>query len=377
MKKIFFLFAMLTISITANAQTGVTVTPVSAKSSTVTFNVSWLNNSRTGTYSSKVWVFVDYRTIVNNAPSGGWTRALVSGTPTATSGTLSLETGNDKGFWLQGTSGNSGTYNATITVTLSNVPTKFNWCAYVSDYPPNVTLDKGTYTFKGTANFIVNSHAQPLITNTIAKASLTVNSSSTFTDATGCPGIGSLYCPYTGSDLYMDATHLCQKRTTGAQNWEAYIKDSRDDQIYRITQFSDNTWWFAEYLAIADKRVAVCGGKSLYLGTNKPSCPTGWTIPTWDEFYNRWKPNICTVWPPTADNYGGTLEGSCRCYTQSVCGGTNPNCTPNLTIDVLLNNGVNTVFIYSAGCTWNGCTAGVAGTANTDARQPGIIRCKR
>ncbi|MDR3132791.1 MAG: hypothetical protein LBU42_02055, partial [Prevotellaceae bacterium] len=153
MKKIIFLFAMLIISVVTNAQSGVTVAPVSAKSNTVTFNVSWLNSSRTGTHNSKVWVFVDYQTIVNNAPSGSWTRALVSGTPTATVGTPSRETGNDKGFWLQGTSGSSGTYNTTVTVQLNNVPAKFNWCAYISDCPPNVTAANGSYTFKGTPPF--------------------------------------------------------------------------------------------------------------------------------------------------------------------------------------------------------------------------------
>ena len=165
MKKVFFFFAMLA-SIAMSAQTGITVTPVSATytgSSTVQFRVSWANSSRTGTHNSKVWVFVDYREIIDNAPSGNWSRALISGTPTATSGTPTREAGNDKGFWLQGTSGSSGSYNATITATLSGVPAKFNWCAYVSDYPPNAeitrgTATNGTYTLHGTHPFTLTVH---------------------------------------------------------------------------------------------------------------------------------------------------------------------------------------------------------------------------
>jgi hypothetical protein len=158
MKKNLFFFAML-ISVAASAQTGITITPVSATytgTPTIQFSISWLNSSRTGTHNSKVWVFIDYRTITDNAPSGAWIRALISGTPTVTIGTPSRETGNDKGFWLQGTSGSSGTYNTTVTVKLRDVPAKFNWCAYATDYPPNATVKaEGGYDLKGTPPFTI------------------------------------------------------------------------------------------------------------------------------------------------------------------------------------------------------------------------------
>jgi uncharacterized protein (TIGR02145 family) len=224
------------------------VEPVGANyaNKTVSFRVWWNAGSRDATHLSTVWVWVDYiKTNSNNTTSGNtWTRADVSAaSPTAS---ISYDGSNRNGFWLQGNA--STNYSATLTVQLNITETKFNWCAYASDYPPNVMLDKGTYTFKGTPSFLVSSHAQPLTGKTIAKASLTVNSQSTFTDATECPGIGSLYCPYTGSDLYMDATHLCQRRTSGANNWETWIRDTRDNKMYRIVYMPDNKWWMAQNL---------------------------------------------------------------------------------------------------------------------------------
>ncbi|MDR3133816.1 MAG: hypothetical protein LBU42_07315 [Prevotellaceae bacterium] len=230
MNKIFFFFAMLA-SVVASAQSGVTVTPVSAKNNAVTFNVSWLNSSRTGTYNSKVWVWVDYREVIDNAPSGSWTRALVSGTPTATAGTPSRETGNDKGFWLQGTSGSSGTYNATVTVQLSNVPVQFNWCAYVSDCPPTIKFStQRDLTLTGTIPFIITYTDNSTVT--VNATSFTLASGQTFktvTDATFCPtyvnntinGIiptvgtdkGSTTISCNGSTLYV------QSATNGSSPW--------------------------------------------------------------------------------------------------------------------------------------------------------------
>jgi hypothetical protein len=107
----------------------------------------------------------------------------VSGTPSASSGTPTREASNDKGFWLQGTTGSSGTYNATVMVSLSNVPAKFNWCAYASDYPPNATMNNGTYTLKGTPPFTINT----TITENGKNSSGTCITS--LTDRTACPGI--------------------------------------------------------------------------------------------------------------------------------------------------------------------------------------------
>ncbi|MDR2359511.1 MAG: hypothetical protein LBD87_06925, partial [Prevotellaceae bacterium] len=184
-----------------------------------------------------------------------------------------------------------------------------------SDCPPNVTANNGTYTFKGTPPFtLIESNgitAQTVDETTLATSALTITPV-TIRDKTECPGV---FCPYQGSDLYMDATHLCQQRTSGAQNWEAYIEDSRDNQIYRITQFTDGAWWFADNLSIVEKRIAICDGVSQYYGSDHPDCPTGWQIPSTAELIVRWADYNQAV----NDPYGGILNNTSlyvglRCY---------------------------------------------------------------
>ena len=268
MKKIFFLFTMLA-SMAASAQSTVQIIPVSAtytNSPTIQFKVSWTNQT-TDNHRNKVWIFVDFQTVISPTQKGNWQPATITGTVQKTAGIVSEQ--SNRGFFLEGTTTN---FSSTVTIQLSNTGTQFNWCAYASDYPPNVILDKGTYIFNGTTNFIVSSHVQPVTTKTIVKENLTVNSSSTFTDATGCPGIGCLYCPYTGSDLYMDASHLCQQRASGAQNWEAWIKDTRDNELYRIVLMPDNKWWLAQNIKLEHYNNSTVGTTVNISGCTKEAC---------------------------------------------------------------------------------------------------------
>ncbi|MDR2358402.1 MAG: hypothetical protein LBD87_01200 [Prevotellaceae bacterium] len=308
--KIFFLFAMLA-SVAASAQV-TNVEPVGANyaNKTVSFRVWWDAGSRDTTHLSKVWVWVDYITVnSNNTTSGNtWTRATVGTISPATG--VSYDGSNRNGFWLEGNV--STDYSATLTVSLTNVPAKFNWCAYVSDYPPNVTAANGTYTFKGTPPFTLiatDGATQPVTGKTLAVSALTITPT-TIKDKTECPGV---FCIYSGSDLYMDATHLCQQRTTGAQNWEAYIQDTRDNQIYRITQFSDGSWWFADDFNINENVKATCDGKRYYSTKNNPSCPTDWMLPTTADAKNRWNPN------PITDDYGGKIDIGYAPYENAPC----------------------------------------------------------
>ncbi|MDR0693759.1 MAG: hypothetical protein LBF81_00465, partial [Prevotellaceae bacterium] len=182
MKKFFFLFVLLA-SMTASAT--VTVTPLSVDYATqkVTFKVEW-TNTPTAPYNNRVWIWIDFCPVNGVTPQSFSTATITS--PTKTGGNGTITGGTTRGFFIEYGATNAGT---TVTATLSNAPAgKFNWCVYGSDYPPNVTLDKGTYTFKGTTNFIVNNPAQTVTSKTVVKTSLTINSSSTFTDATGCPG---------------------------------------------------------------------------------------------------------------------------------------------------------------------------------------------
>ena len=370
MKKFFSLFAMLA-SMTASAQvTHVEPTGANYTNKIVSFRVWWNASSRDATNLSKVWVWVDYIQVnANNTTAGNsWTRAIVG---TISGGITSYDGSNRNGFWLEGNA--SAAYSATLTVQLTNVPAKFNWCAYVSDYPPNVTAANGTYTFKGTPPFTLiaanGTTSQTVAGNTLAASALTITPT-TIKDKTECPGV---FCPYQGSDLYIDATHLCQQRTSGAQNWEAYIKDSRDSQIYHVTQFSDDSWYFADDLAIAEKSVGTCSGKRYYLGSDKPSCPTGWRLPTFSEFNNRWKVSSCTD-DVLTDNYGAPLTKECYFgIAGRTCGYAGCNAC-GWRLDFIYDDAKNTFCSTpnTPDCGWN-CSTGTT----IDSGIAGRARCMR
>jgi hypothetical protein len=248
MKKNFFLFAMLA-GITTSAT--VKITPLSANYSTqeVTFKVEWQNASVP--YNNRVWVWIDFCPVIGTIPATSFSTATVSN-PAKTGGNGTIIGGTSRGFFIEyANATNAGT---TVTATLSNAPVgKFNWCAYGSDFLPNVTASGGTYTFRGTPPFTLKD-ANGNITQTIPGKTLPATSLTTtpapvtLTDKTGYPGI---FCIYTGNDLYIDATHLCQQRTSGAQNWEAWIKDTRDNELYRIVLMPDNKWWLAQNMKYA------------------------------------------------------------------------------------------------------------------------------
>jgi hypothetical protein len=258
----------------------------------VQFRVSWSSIPAVAgqIHNSKIWLWVDFIKIENNQPSGTWTRATVAN---PSSGTVASET--NKGFWLQG---NNGNYNQIVTVTLDNIPanTTFNWCAYASDYPPNMVMDGQTYYFKGTSPFILkeaDGTIHEIEQTSMPKANLTFVPVS-ITDKTECPGglkevIG--VCPYTGTDWYADPNHKCQQRTSGAQNWEAWIKDVRDNELYRIVKMPDNLWWTAEemrYDASATHQSYKCPNGAQRTIYNYPiiACPAGWMLPTLSNYHN-------------------------------------------------------------------------------------------
>jgi uncharacterized protein (TIGR02145 family) len=301
MKKIFFLFAMLT-SVAASAQSTVQITPVSATytaSPTIQFKVSWTNQS-TDNHRNKVWIFVDFQPIISPTQKGIWQPATITGTVQKTAGTVSEQ--SNRGFFLEGTTTN---FSATVTVQLSNTGTQFNWCAYASDCPPNIgDYDNGTYTLRGTPPFTLKDAAgvtQPVPDKTIAQSALTITPI-TMTDATGCPGY---FCKYIGRDLYIDATHKCGLRTSGAQNWEAWIKDTRDSKLYRIVIMPDTKWWLAQNVKYAGVGYAISGGTedecgryytyaqiyASYAGGTTGStgnvqgiCPPGWLLPVTADY---------------------------------------------------------------------------------------------
>ena len=169
----------------------------------------------------------------------------------------------------------------------------------------------GTYTISGT----------PTVAGTYT---YTVTATAT----NGCPdasasGTITVKCPYTGDDLYMADTYACQQRTTGAENWEAWIQDTRDDKIYRIVLMPNNEWWFADYLDYEPSDITTKVLFDLRYYTAWPDCPAAWTV--WDvakaksliKTYgdtNLSKVKSTTTWNATYagnDYYGLNLKPTC------------------------------------------------------------------
>ena len=222
----------------AQTSSSVVVTPITANYAvnppTVTFEVSWPANSRNANHRAKVWVFVDYKRIQNNAYTGGWLRAGImtgASSPTATAGsTVSLETGNTKGFWLQGPSDGfafAATVTVPVTVDLTGYAPQFGWCGVASDRPPYAEEKTGYYILHGTPDFIIQTHP--------TDASQTVTEHTTayndciyaLTDSTGAPGETPLPA-ITG--FHASAIAICAGQsatlTATATNAESYSFDN-------------------------------------------------------------------------------------------------------------------------------------------------------
>jgi uncharacterized protein (TIGR02145 family) len=300
MKKTFFFFTMFA-SIAASAT--VTVTPLTTDyaAQKVTFKVEWTNTPQ-APYNNRVWVWVDLCP-VSGSTAGTFQKAILS-EPTATNNGVLVGSLNGRGFFVTITP-------ATVTVKLDNATGKFNWCAYGSDYPPNMVMDGQIYYFKGTPPFILkeaNGTLHEITQTSLPKANLTFVPVS-ITDETGYPGglkevIGT--CLYTGTDWYADLNHKCQQRTSGAQNWEAWIKDTRDNELYRIVLMPNNKWWSADNIRYTkNNTIGTCSNNDVARcatpcgrwynpteildggawSTSNPSttrgiCPVNWHIPS-------------------------------------------------------------------------------------------------
>jgi uncharacterized protein (TIGR02145 family) len=195
-----FLFLLLGLGglhLLAAAQTvsSVVVTPITARYNasppTVTFKVSWPAGTRDADHRSKVWLLVDYRRIQNNAYTGSWLRAGISTaqTPTANAGSVLLEPGNDRGFWLQGTDGAfAATVTVPVSVELTGYASQFGWCGIASDRPPYAEEKSGYYILHGTPDFIIQTDpGDP--SQTVTEHTTAYNDCIyALTDSTGAPG---------------------------------------------------------------------------------------------------------------------------------------------------------------------------------------------
>ncbi|MDR3132644.1 MAG: hypothetical protein LBU42_01300, partial [Prevotellaceae bacterium] len=145
MKKFFFSLLLFPLLGAGSLSAAVTVTPLGVDYSTkkVTFTVSWTGAAA----NNRVWVFVDLCPVAGTA-SGTFAKAVISGA-TAAAGGIDPASLNGRGFYVTASP-------STVTATLSNATGKFNWCAYGSDYPPNVLANtNSSYTLAGTPPFLL------------------------------------------------------------------------------------------------------------------------------------------------------------------------------------------------------------------------------
>ncbi len=301
MKKLFLFIigAVCTYALFAGNCISTRQVSVNYATKTVTFTLTWNGCDNVG-HLNKAWTFIEFREVDNSgnyASGSSWTRATISVAPSVNNGTYAA--GNTKGFYVTGTNGQS----ATVTAKLGNAPKKFNWCAFVTDQPPYVIADGTTYRLQGTPPFVLSASGgatQTVTGKTLPAANLQI-AATTFTDATGCPGT---FCPYTGSDLFRDATHLCGHRPGGAKNWEAYFKDARNNQIYRTVLMPDGNWWMADnlyyYTGLANGTHYVGGYGNIYYTMGVSVCPSNWGMPSSSHFVNL------------QNNYGGNYQNNLK-----------------------------------------------------------------
>jgi hypothetical protein len=341
MKKLYFFFLLLPlwgVGGVAHASVAVQVLATDFPNKTVTLRVEYDN-----AVNDRAWVWIYLCSM-----QGMFQPAEISAA-SATSGSVLYVSTNTRGFFVTASP-------ATVTATLDNASGQFSCCAYGSDAPPNITVNNDTYTFKGTPPFTLiaadGAATQTVPGNTLPVSALTITPV-TITDETGYPNFIS-FCNYTGGDLYVDVSHLCQQLTSGAKNWEAYIIDARDNEIYRITQFSDNSWWFAEDYRGSYGYVLTCGTKRFYSPTDKANdCPAGWKLPTLAEFVARYPGNATSdTWNGPLSNNGTYTRPGDACLSASRC-------------DVLCADKTTAVYYNCSNRT------------NSTDKVPGTVRCKR
>jgi hypothetical protein len=193
MKKVLILTAMTLLPLWGAgsflyAQGSVNVTLLNAAPgapASLTFSVEWADGSRSDRHRDSVWVFADFQPIDANGNAGAWKAATFAVLPTVIdgAGTVVASSFNGRGFYLAGSP--SGAFASTLTATLTEPANdKFNACLYVSDYPPNATINAGGgYTLHGTPPFIINGNIRET-THTFAAGTCITG----LTDSTRCPG---------------------------------------------------------------------------------------------------------------------------------------------------------------------------------------------
>jgi hypothetical protein len=199
---------------------------------TVTFKVEWSDAGASNLWSDTVWVFVDYN------KNGKMTRMLLEpgSTLTATSspGVGKLVEENVKGAWVVGDARTNGSFSATVQL-LTATADLYGACAYASSYPPvGQYVSPTEIVFSGTPMYeiwLTSANGVEMIASGSTFLLPCSHTVSSFTDATGAPGI--LGC-IPSTDIYnltVSATTYCPGGTvTFALD---YTTSGRTYQLYK------------------------------------------------------------------------------------------------------------------------------------------------
>jgi hypothetical protein len=227
------LLMMLCAPVILAAQNGVTVSGLAVDAGTVTFHVSWEKPMPVEVWVDSAWVFVDY----NN--NGVMERLPVTGA-TATAGTVTKISDNDKGVWVAGNARTSGSFSATVKL-FTSIADVGGACAYASNYPP-----VGKYTaadkieFTGTPDYkvILEKNDNSTYTATVHKdESFSIPSGETvlsFTDKTGAPGLLNCTMPAVQT-LTASMAGYCE----GTAGVQFALHNTESGVVYQL--YRDNT----------------------------------------------------------------------------------------------------------------------------------------
>jgi hypothetical protein len=208
-----FLFLMIILPTVSVAQTVSNLSVSPGTPSTVTFDVEWnkADLDLKTLWLDSMWVFVDYN------KNGKMTRMLISGgTLTAHSGTGEFIPENTMGAWVYGDARSAGSFSATVQL-LTAAADLYGACAYASSYPPVGQYVSSTeITFAGTPGYKITLSTDGGVETIETGSTLLLPCGyclSSFTDATGAPGIIKGLAP---TGLSSNITMFCNSEFTDA-----------------------------------------------------------------------------------------------------------------------------------------------------------------
>jgi uncharacterized protein (TIGR02145 family) len=245
--------------------------------STVTFEVSWQSAGMPTPWSDTVWVWVDY----NDA---GVMKRLPVTSATATAGTVTKISGNDKGVLVVGNARSAGNFSATVKL-FTATPDIAGACAYASNYPPvgEYSSDAPILSFTGTPMYDIQLTYSGGGSATVKSGGaflLPCNYTPTsFTDATGAPGrlIGT---PFNDNGSVPRYAASAKTWPVGNQIWSDVINvpacatatftNSTTDPYCRSYTVDGKIWYYYNWP---------------YVNANKDRlCPSPWRVPSQQDF---------------------------------------------------------------------------------------------